>query len=389
MNISVIFRYSSFLLLLNVLTLNADYTLPPKPLIRATSYMLVDYDTGKILLEKNTHIPRDPASITKVMTAYVVLKEMEHNPNLLEEKVTVSKKAYKIGGSRMFLEHQSSVALKTVLLGLIVQSGNDAAIALAQHIDGTEEAFVVRMNNYAKRLGMNTSHFTNSTGWPDSNHYSSAEDMVKLAVAFIREFPDQYQWFAKKEMTYNKIKQRNRNRLLWRDPTVDGIKTGHTEKAGFCLLASAKRANQRFISVLLGAKSDQERTIQSQQLLDYGFRYFRNIVVQKAEESVLNERVWFGRTEQLNIGFNEDWIVSVPKRISNDVQVKYQIDDEYIKAPIHKGQNLGMAMLLYQGKVIEKRPIYALEEVAKSGFFARLLDHVEYFFVSSLSWLRL
>lgn len=359
--------------------------LPPSPTIQGTSYLLVDFDTGEILLEKNINKPRDPASITKVMTAYAVLQELKHNPNLLNETVIISENAYKIGGSRTFLELNSRVPLKTVLLGLMVQSGNDASVALAEFMDGTEAAFVDRMNSYAERLGMQTTQFMNSTGWPDPDHYSSAEDMAKLAIAFIKEFPEQYQWFAQKEMTYNRIKQRNRNRLLWRDPTVDGIKTGHTEKAGYCLLASAKRGNQRLISVLFGAKSDKERTIQSQRLLNYGFRYYKNVVVEKASNSVLNKRVWFGQSQQIDIGFQQDWMVSVPKRIANQLQAQYQLDSEDLKAPIQQGQRLGTAKLMYKNQVLDERPIYALADVPESGLLSQLWDYVMYFFNSLLS----
>jgi D-alanyl-D-alanine carboxypeptidase (penicillin-binding protein 5/6) len=361
------------------LPLVAEYRLPPAPSIKANSYILIDYDTGKVMLEKDVTLPQDPASITKVMTAYVVFKEIMDNPELLDSEVRISEKAYKVEGSRTFLEINSSVPLKEVLLGLIVQSGNDAAIALAEHIDGSEEAFADKMNFYAHRLGMNTTQFINSTGLPNPEHYSSAEDVAKLAIALIREFPEKYKWFAQKKMTYNDIKQFNRNRLLWRDPTVDGIKTGYTSKAGYTLLASAKRENMRLISVVFGTKSDKSRLIQSQLLLNYGFRYFRNATIQKAGDTVLSKRIWFGENEQLNMGFQKDWVVAVPKRIVDKLTFDYQMDAERLEAPIKKHQKIGLAKVVYEGEILDSRPIYALEDVPKSGIFSQILDYIEYF----------
>jgi len=270
---------------------------PAPPEVAAKNYLLVDVASGKVLAEKNADEKIEPASITKLMTAFVVYKEMEAGRLSMDDIVTISEKAWRMGGSRMYLEVGSKVPVHELLKGLIIQSGNDASVALAEHIAGTEDAFVQLMNQHAVELGMNDTHFVNCTGWPDKQHLTTARDIAKLAIAIIHESPEHYSWYAEKEFTYNNIKQYNRNKLLWRDDSVDGIKTGHTESAGYCLVSSALRDDMRIVSVVLGTDSEKARANVSQALLNYGFRFFESHTLYNKGDVLSRPRVWGGEYE--------------------------------------------------------------------------------------------
>ena len=300
--LSIFFTLSCF-------TLNSQATpkiIPKAPAIAAKSYILIDHNSNKILAQNNADEPMAPASITKVMTAYVIFSELEEGNIKLDDMVTVSKKAWKTQGSRMFIKVNSKVSVQDLLQGMIIQSGNDASVALAEHIAGSEDTFAALMNQHAKELGMTNTHFLNSTGLPDPEHKTSAKDLAILANALIKRFPEYYKWYSTREFTYNKITQPNRNKLLWRDNSVDGMKTGFTEDAGYCLLSSAKRNNMRLVSVVLGTKSTGARAQESQKLLNYGFRFYESHVIYPVGKALKNIRIYKGAHEQLPVGVAKD-----------------------------------------------------------------------------------
>jgi len=301
----------------------AANNVPELPQLSASQYLLVDYLSGTELAAKDPDKRIEPASITKLMTAYVLYQELERGNIKLEDRVLVSEKAWKMEGSRMFLEAGKKVPLERMVNGLIVQSGNDAAVALAEHASGSEENFVRKMNDNAKRLGMNNTNFVNVTGCPTPRHYMSARDIVILTRAVIKEYPEHYKMYSEKEYSYNGIKQYNRNKLLWHDETVDGVKTGHTESAGYCLLSSAQRGSMRLISVVLGADSDKTRSNYSQQLLEYGFRFYETHKLYDANSVLTEARVWKGTKESVPTGIIEDFYVTIPK--GNYSQLNQQI----------------------------------------------------------------
>ena len=265
---------------------------PAAPQVAANSYILSDFNSGRILVEHNSDMRVEPASITKLMTAYVVFRELEEGNITLQETVPVSEKAWRTGGSRMFIEPDMQVKVEDLMRGMIIQSGNDASVALAEHIAGSEEAFASLMNHYAEQLGMTGTNFMNSTGLPDPDHYTTARDINALSAATVRDFPDYYTWYSEKEFTFNNIRQHNRNTLLWRDPAIDGLKTGHTEAAGYCLAASAMRDGMRLISSVMGSSSESARASESQTLLNYGFRFFETVQLYQAGQELTRARIW-------------------------------------------------------------------------------------------------
>lgn len=354
-----------------------NLTAPPLIEVNAKSYILIDHASKKILAAKNITKRLEPASMTKVMTAYAALKEMQIAQ--LSNYIVISERAYRAVGSRTFLEINSRVEFDTLMHGLMVQSGNDAAIAIAEHIAGDEENFTLRMNQYTKEINLKNTNYINSTGLPHKNHYTSAEDLAKLTSQFITEFPDYYKYYSLKSFTYNGITQRNRNRLLWRDPTVDGIKTGHTESAGYCLVASAKRGNMRLISVIMGTTSDQQRTLQSQKLLNYGFRYFKTKKLLSAENRIENSTIWFGEKDNIPIGVNEDWAVTAPRRYIKKLTFKLNYPKNKLEAPIDAGQRIGFAIAEIDGNEISRIPLITLSKVAESDFINRLIDRINLF----------
>ncbi len=348
--------------------------IPSPPNVASKNYYVIDFASGKVLAEKNPDMLVEPASITKLMTSYVVYKELEANRLTMDDIVVVSEKAWRKGGSRMYLEVNSRVPVSKLLKGLIVQSGNDASVALAEHIAGTEEAFVQLMNKYASVLGMDNTNFMNSTGWPDKEHLTTARDIATLATAIISEFPERYSWHAEKEFTYNNIKQYNRNKLLWRDASVDGMKTGHTDAAGYCLVASAKRSDMRIISVVMGTESKKARANISQALLNYGFRFFESHILYTADEVLSRPRIWSGEFETLTVGLEEDLAIAIPRGAYDKLDASMDIDKN-IEAPVEKGQQIGVVTISLDGKELASVPLVALETVAKGSFLQQAKDY--------------
>ncbi|MGZ8193461.1 MAG: D-alanyl-D-alanine carboxypeptidase family protein [Methylobacter sp.] len=352
---------------------NAEILTPPAPLVAASSYILQDYNTGKVLAENNADAKVAPASLTKIMTVYVVFRELGNGHLHLEDNVTISKKAWQTSGSRMFIEVNNQIKIEDLLKGVIIQSGNDASVALAEHVAGNELTFADMMNQHAERLGMTHTHFLNADGLPLPDHYTTARDLAILTRALIKEFPDYYRWFSQKEFTFNKITQQNRNKLLWRDETVDGVKTGFTDEAGYCLVASALRDNMRLISVVMGTKSVNVRTNENQNLLNYGFRFFETHRLYQGKTSLTEARIWKGDTNNLQLGLAEDLFVTIPRRHYNDLKAVINIDKN-ITAPVKEGQKLGSVNVALKDEVLANQDLIALKPVDKGSIFQRLYD---------------
>jgi len=377
---SKIALFSNLLILLfSSHTLAAAKTIPDPPSFKADSFYLVDFESGRVLAEKNPDKVVEPASITKLMTAYLVDKALAAGDIKLSDPVTISEKAWRMQGSKMFVEVGKQVSVDDLMKGLVIQSGNDASVALAEHVAGSESAFAGYMNHQAKLLGMVNTQFQNATGWPAEGHYSTARDIAILTAAIIREYPKTYQLYREKEYTYNGISQLNRNRLLWHDKTVDGVKTGHTEAAGYCLVASALQGDMRLISVVLGASSDKARTVSSQSLLNYGFRFFETHRLYKANEVLKTARVWRGEQEQVDMGVGRDIYVTIPRGRYKELDAAMEIESK-ISAPIAKGQKLGQVNISLDNEVIITENIVATHAVAEGGFFSRTLDSIKLMF---------
>ncbi|MCK4607976.1 MAG: D-alanyl-D-alanine carboxypeptidase [Gammaproteobacteria bacterium] len=363
-------------------TVAATPTLTPAPPeLNAKGYVLLDANSGHIIAEKNasTHMP--PASLTKLMTLYIIADSIHNNQINLDDKVKISNKAWHMGGSRMFVRAGSKVPIKDLIQGIIVASGNDATFAMAQYIGGTEPAFVSMMNQTAASLGMNNTHYSDSNGLPTKNHYSSPEDLAILARAWILNFPEYYPWFKQKWITYNKIKQPNRNRLLWRDPSVDGLKTGHTDAAGYCLIASAERNGMRLISVVMGTPTDSSRADDSEALLNYGFRFYESHKLYDANTPLTTPRIWFGKTEKIGFGLTKPLYITIPKGQYKKVKATISLSNT-LKAPIKKGQSYGSVKITLSGKPIASEPLVALQDDPEAGFWSRSIDHVSLLFHS-------
>lgn len=361
---------------------NAVLLVPPAPALAAKAYVLYDYSSNQLLVGKNAHDHFQPASLTKLMTAYVTFSALKQGRLSLEQIMTPSAAALKVQGeeSRMFLEANKPVKIEAVLRGLIVQSGNDAARALAEAIAGSELSFANEwMNKEALRLGLKDTHFVNATGLPAEQHYSSAYDLALLAAAVVRDFPEYYFYFSTREFQYNKINQFNRNKLLWLDPYVDGLKTGHTEGAGFCLVASAKRDQHRLISVLLGASSESLRTSESQRLLNHGFQEYELLPLYKKDQPVTVVRVWKGTEKRLNLGFKSDLFVTLPKGVAKQIKAALETRQPLI-APFEKGQVIGTLNLSIAGAPYLNLPLLALESVPLANVFSRGVDSIRLLF---------
>jgi D-alanyl-D-alanine carboxypeptidase (penicillin-binding protein 5/6) len=354
---------------------------PGVPEIEARSFLLIDFQSGDELAGLNPGMKVEPASITKLMTAYIIDRELGKGTIKLDDEVLISEKAWKMEGSRMFVELGKKVRLEELLRGMVIQSGNDAAMALVEHVAGSEDAFVQRMNQTAAELGMKDTHYMNATGWPAKDHYTTARDIVKLATVIITEFPERYKLYSEKEFSYNNIKQPNRNKLLWRDPSVDGMKTGHTESAGFCLVASAKRDNMRLISVVLGTKGDNERAENSQKLLEYGFRTFETHKLYDAGSVLSSVRIWKGDKSEVPAGITDDLFVSVTKGRYDQLKGGMQLD-KGIDAPIKRGDKVGKIIITDQGlgKIVKEVPLLALEDVGEGGWWRKAVDAIQKFF---------
>ncbi len=349
--------------------------IPGSPVIASSSYIMIDYDSGKVLAEENSNKRVAPASITKVMTAYVVFREIRAGNINLDDLVTISKKAWKTEGSRMFVEVNHKVSVKDLLYGMIIQSGNDASVALAEYVAGSEDAFVALMNQHASNLGMNNTHYVNSTGLPDDKHLTTAKDLSILAGTLIRKFPEFYKWYSIREFTYNKIKQHNRNQLLWRDKSVDGMKTGYTKSAGYCLLVSSKRGNMRIITVVLGTESKAARTRETQKLLNFGFRFYETHALYKKNTPLKKVKVYTGHQNTLAIGMPETLYVTIPRGQYKNLQPSINIQEK-ILAPIAKGKQLGDIEIKLDNKVIIKKAVVALYDIKKGSLWQRSRDRV-------------
>jgi serine-type D-Ala-D-Ala carboxypeptidase (penicillin-binding protein 5/6) len=347
--------------------------IPPPPAIAATAHILLDANSGRVLAENNADSRLPPASLTKIMAVYVAFNELTKGHLQLDENVNVSPNAWRTPGSRMFIEVNKQVTVSELLHGVIIQSGNDASVALAEHIAGDESTFAEMMNQQAARLGMTNTHFTNSMGLPDPEHYTSARDLGILTRALIKEYPEYYKWFSLKEFTYNKITQRNRNKLLWSDETVDGVKTGHTEEAGFCLVASAVRDNMRLISVAMGTQSERARTAENRTLLNYGFRFYETHHLYKGHEPLKETRVWKGDEKLLKLGLADDLYVTIPRRQYKDLKAVMNFDQK-IFAPVKAGDALGSVNVSLAGEVIADQKLIALSTIEKGNLFRRLYD---------------
>ncbi len=364
-----------FLLLTLALTGAAQAALPtpPAPQIAARAWLLIDANSGQSLAERNADARVEPASLTKLMTAYLVFGAIKEKRLSLNQTLPVSEKAWKTEGSRTFLKVNSQVKVEDLIKGMIVQSGNDACITLAEGVAGSEEAFVAMMNQQAQHLGMTGTHFVNVTGLPDARHYSTARDLATLATALIRTYPQEYKYYSIKEFAYNGITQPNRNRLLWLDPNVDGLKTGHTDSAGFCLIASAKRDNRRLLSVVLGAASDNARATESQKLLNYGLQFSETVKLYSANQPVTTLRIYKGTSSSLAAGFASDFYVTVPRGASQRIQAQI-ITKQPMLAPIARGQGVGTLRLTLDGKPVGDFTLTALSNIGVSGLIRRGWD---------------
>ena len=352
---------------------------PAAPAVAARAHILVDFNSGAVLAENDADERLDPASITKLMTAYAVFSELRKGEMALDDMVTVSERAWRTGGSRMFIEVGTRVRIDQLIRGMIIQSGNDASVALAEHTAGTEAAFAELMNEYARRLGMRNTNFRNATGLPAEDHYSSARDIALLAAAIIREFPEFYSLYSEREYTYNDITQRNRNKMLWRDPSVDGIKTGMTDAAGYCLVSSAERGDMRLISVLLGTSSDKARADATQALLNWGFRFFESHRVYAAGAPVTTARLWKGEVEELPLGLRQDLWVTLARGRYDLMQATMELQTPLL-APVGPEDAVGRLRLALEGEPLADLPLYPLLHVAEGSLLRRALHSVQLWF---------
>ena len=373
-----IFKFIILLVPLSIISLHVyadSMIIPAPPKIKASSYLVMDFNSGKYLVEENTQEKLPPASLTKIMTVYVIASEIANGKISLDDEVLVSEKAWRTQGSRMFIEVGKKVKLNDLLYGVIIQSGNDASVALAEYISGTEDVFADLMNKHAERLGMKNTNFVNSTGLPDDNHYTTASDLAILARAYINDYPEIYKLNSIKEFTYNKIKQHNRNKLLWRDRSVDGIKTGHTEAAGYCLVASALKDGMRLISVVMGTDGMNARAKASQALLNYGYRFYETHKLYSAGDLVTSVKIWKADKETIDLGLNKDIYVTVPRGQYDQLEPVVEVDKQVI-APVNQGEQKGILNVMLTKENIVSVPLLTLETVSEGGVVNRLKDEV-------------
>jgi len=369
---------------------HAKQFLPDPPQLNAKAWMLIDADTGQVITEHNADLPLPPASLAKMMTTYITSVELESDRLEEDDLVLISDNAWELGGAKtdgstMFLSPRSKVSVLDLMHGVIIQSGNDAAIALAEHISGGESAFADNMNYQAELLGMSNTYYANATGLPAEGMVTSARDLTIIAQAIINEYPKYYSIYAKKYFQHNNINQPNRNRLLWRDSSVDGLKTGHTEEAGYCLVASSKRRDMRLISVVLGANSEDLRARETQKLFSYGFRYYDTLTVYAAGDIIKeNTAVWYGQQDFLNLTIADDIVLTLPKGQQKALSADILIDSD-IKAPITAGQELGRLRVSLNDKQMIDVPLVAEKDIAEAGLFSRLFDWILLFFTQLIS----
>lgn len=355
----------------------ANSQIPPPPSLAVKAYLLLDFNSGHVIAASNSDMRVEPASLTKIMTAYLAFKALKNGHLSLTQTLPVSEKAWKIEGSKMFIEPNKPVTVDELLHGTIIQSGNDSSIALAEGIASSEDLFADMMNKEAQRLGMKNTHYMNATGLPDPQHYTTAADLATLAAALIRDFPAEYaKYYSTKEYTYNKITQPNRNRLLWLDPNVDGMKTGHTESAGFCLISSAKRNDMRRISVVLGAPNDSARATESQKLLNYGFQFFDSHLVYKQGQAISQLKVWKGSENQVASTVTKDLYVTIPKGEYTNIKATMSSIQPLI-APIKKDQVVGTIKFTLNGQTIDEQKLVAAKSIETAGILGRAWDSIK------------
>ena len=365
--------------------LSAQSLVPKAPKLNLSSYILIEASTNTVIAEFNSDNQIAPASMTKVMSGYVIADQIANGSISLDDKVLISEKAWKTGGSKMFIEAGKRVSVKDLLSGIIIQSGNDATIAMAEYVAGSEEGFVDFMNAYASEMGLTNSLFQNSTGFSDPNHFTSAKDLAKLTQALINNFPDHYATYKEKEFTFSGIRQLNRNKLLWRDDSVDGVKTGHTDSAGFCLISSAQRNDMRLIAVVAGSESENERLTASQRLLEYGFRFYATQKLVAQEIKVTTAKVWGGKTNEVALGSTKDIYLTLPRSEFKNIKANYQFKNN-LQAPIEIGQMIGSIEFTSNDRVVLSAPLVAIETVEAKGFFGMLWSRLVYWITSLFSF---
>ncbi len=356
--------------------LSEESFIPDPPSLNATNYILMDSITGRILAEKGADEQIEPASITKIMTGYVAVDQAEKGFISLSDEVLISENCWRKQGSKMFIREGTRVSMSDLMKGMVIQSGNDASCAIAEHVAASEEGFVQLMNLYAREMGLDNTQFRNESGWPDPDHYSSARDLAILSTNLINKFPENYALYKEKYFTFNEIKQRNRNSLLWQDDSIDGIKTGHTESAGYCLVSSGVRNDTRLIAVTVRSSSEKARLTDNRRLLDYGFRYFRTKKILTSDFSLLEEQVWGGEQEKVNLSSSEDLYLTLSPRDFQRVEPKITLND-YLQAPIRKGQVVGKIDLLLDGDSLATTDAVTMDEINPLGFFGRVWSNIK------------
>ena len=344
---------------------------PNPPPLNVKSYILLEPNTGTVIAEFNSDDAIEPASMTKIMTSYVVADQIDNGLISLDDEVLISEKAWRMQGSKTFIEAGKKVKVSDLLKGIMIQSGNDASVAIAEYAGGTEDGFVDLMNAYAESLGMKNTSFKNSTGLPDSDHFSSAKDLANLTSNYINKFPDEYALYKEKQFTFNNIKQLNRNKLLWRDESADGVKTGHTSSAGYCLVGSAQRGGMRLITVVAGSKSDKDRFSDTQRLLEYGFRFFATQKVLSADQELKRISIWGGLADTLKIGVKKDISLTLPRTSFKDLKINYKHKNN-LQAPIKMGDEVGEIEIVSNGEIVYTEKLEALESIESKGFFGRI-----------------
>jgi D-alanyl-D-alanine carboxypeptidase (penicillin-binding protein 5/6) len=364
--------------------LAAPRIIPAPPQLATEGHILLDAATGTVIIEENAEMRLPPASLTKIMTSYIIASEIQQGRISLDDLVPISVKAWKMEGSRMFIREGTEVKVADLIRGIVIQSGNDASVAMAEFIAGDEDAFADVMNQVAQKLGMTRTQFKNATGLPDEGHYTTAKDLSILARALIRDFPEHYKVYKEKYFSYNDIRQANRNSLLWRDDAVDGMKTGHTQAAGFCLVASAEKKDMRLVSVVMGATSERARSTESQKLINYGFRYFESVKLYDGLESLRRVKVWGGLHESLDVGIEAPARLTIPTGAREALAAEVTLDP-VIKAPVSQGQTLGLLRISLEGETLLERPVVALNGVDEAGLVSSLIDEVSLFFLSLFS----
>ncbi|MGP8290694.1 D-alanyl-D-alanine carboxypeptidase family protein [Vreelandella zhanjiangensis] len=358
--------------------------IPAAPQLAASSWILLDANSGRVLAEHNSDERLAPASLTKLMTAYLVERELDRGTIKLDDLVNVSENAWRTGGSKMFIEVGNQIPVEELLHGIIIVSGNDSSVAMAEHLAGGEAPFADLMNQHATRLGMENTHFENATGLPSDNHYSTAHDLARLSRHIINDYPEHYAIYSQRHFSYGGIDQPNRNRLLWRDPSVDGLKTGWTDAAGYCLVSSAERDGMRLISVVMGTNSDEARAQETQKLLSYGFRFYETMKLYERGAVLETPRVWGGDINELRVGVNEEVYMTLPRNRSEELRARLNLNAD-LQAPIAVGDDVGTLEVYLGEEMVGERPLVALENVEEGGLFKRLFDQVQRFFSGLIS----